>query len=130
MNDFIANIDWSAFMEAIWTIILVPVLTWAGKQLHDWAKSKKLDKYTDMLYDAVTAVVKDIYQTIVQEIKGGDQWTDEKKAEVFELAKSKIIAALSTDGYKFLKTVNTDFDDWMGSLIESALYDLKKEHQK
>lgn len=114
------------FLSALWTIILVPTLTWIGKQLHDWAKIKKIAKYTDMLYDAVEKVVKELSQTIVSNIKNTADWTPEKQTEIKQIAKTKIIAAITTDGYKLLKTVNTDFEDWIESLIEASLYDLKK----
>lgn len=125
MKDLFIGMDWIELFQAIWTIVLVPIFTWTGKELHDWAKSKKISKYTDLLYEAVEKVVKEMYQSIVGNIKGTDEWTPEKMKEIKELAKTKIIAALSTDGYSFLKTINQDFDDYVGSLIEAALYDLK-----
>lgn len=126
MNELLANIDWMTLIQAIWTIVLIPIFTWVGKQIHDYAKTKKIDKYTDMLYSAVEKVVKELYQTVVDNIKGTADWTPEKQAEIKDIAKTKIIAAITTDGYAFLKTVNTDFEDWLESLIEAALYDMKK----
>lgn len=125
MNELINNIDWINLLSAIWTIILVPTFTWTGKQLHDWAKTKKISKYTDMLYDAVENVVKELYQTVVSNIKNTEDWTPAKQAEIKEIAKTKIIAAITTDGYNFLRAVNNDFEVWLESLIEASLYDLK-----
>ena len=52
------------------------------------------------------SVVKDVYQTVISSVKGTDEWTDAKKTEVLELAKTKLLASLSSEGYKFLKGAN------------------------
>ena len=125
MNELLASIDWAELLQTIWTVVLIPLFTWIGKEIHDWAKTKKLEKYTDMLYQAVINVVKELYQTTVDSIKDTDEWTPEKQAEVKEIAKTKVIQSLTTDAYNFLKTVNADFDQWIDSLIEAAVYDYK-----
>lgn len=127
MKELFQNPEWwLSFIQAVWTIFLVPIFSWAGKELHAWAKTKKLEKYTDMLYIAVRNVVKDMYQTVVGELKGTSEWTPEKQNEIREIAKTKIIGSITSDGYKFLKAVNSDFEDWLESLIESAIYDEKR----
>lgn len=125
MNELLASIDWAELLQTIWTVVLIPLFTWIGKEIHDWAKTKKLEKYTDMLYQAVINVVKELYQTTVDSIKDTDEWTPEKQAEVKEIAKTKVIQSLTTDAYNFLKTVNADFDQWIDSLIEAVVYDYK-----
>ena len=69
--------------------------------------------------------VKDVYETTVKDIKGTDEWTDEKKNEVKEVAKTKAINALTTSAYQILKSANEDFEDYLDGLIGTALYDLK-----
>lgn len=125
MNELISSIDWMDLINAIWTIVLVPTFTWVAKQIHDWAKTKQIDKYTDMLADAVSKVVKEMYQTVVDNIKGTEDWTEEKQKEILEIAKTKIIQAITTDGYHILREANTDFEQWLESLIEAAIYDEK-----
>ena len=66
METILQNIDWMALLSAIWTIILVPI----GKQIYEWLKSKKLDKYATILYDEVVKAVKSVYETTVKDIKG------------------------------------------------------------
>ena len=73
----------------------------------------------------VAVAVKDVYQTIVRHIKDGEQWTEEKQAEVKEIAKQKAIQALSNLAYETLKQANEDFESQLDSLIEASLYDLK-----
>ncbi len=125
MKELLMNIDWMELFQAIWTIVLVPVFTWVGKEIHDFAKARKIEKYTDMLYDAVSKVVKEMYQTVVNNIKDTEDWTPERQEEIKEIAKTKVIQAITTDGYKFLRTVNQDFELWLKSLIEAAIFDEK-----
>lgn len=121
METILQNIDWMSLLSAIWTIVLIPI----GTQVYDWLKSKRLDKYASILYDEVLKAVKSVYETTVKDIKGTDEWTDQKKEEVKELAKTKAIQALSSIAYKTLKEANSDFDEYLDSLIGSALYDIK-----
>ena len=115
-------------LSTIWTVILVPILTYAGKQVYIWMQSKQIDKYGRILYDEVVKAVKCIYQESVEDIKKTSDWTPEKQQEVKELAKTKAIQALTNAAYKCLKEANGDFEDYLDSLVETALYDIK--HQK
>lgn len=123
MKEVFQNINWLELLSAIWTIVLVPILT----KFYLYLKDKKLDKYADILYTEVKKAVKSVYETEVKDIKGTADWTPEKQAEVKAVAKEKAIQALNTIVYKSLKEVNSDFDDYLDSLIGTALYDVKHE---
>ena len=123
MKEVFQNINWLELLSAIWTIILVPILT----KLYSYLKDKKLDKYANILYAEVKKAVKSVYETEVKDIKGTADWTPEKQAEVKEIAKQKAIQALNTIVYKSLKEANSDFEDYLDSLIGTALYDVKHE---
>lgn len=123
METILQNIDWMALFTAIWTVVLVPI----GNQIYEWLKSKRLDKYASILYEEVTKAVKSVYETEVKDIKGTDVWNNEKKNEVKELAKAKAIQALNTSAYKLLKEANSDFEEYLDSLIGTALYDVKHQ---
>ena len=123
MKEVFQNINWLELLSAIWTIILVPILT----KLYSYLKDKKLDKYANILYTEVKKAVKSVYETEVKDIKGTADWTPEKQAEVKAVAKEKAIQALNTIVYKSLKEANSDFDDYLDSLIGTALYDVKHE---
>nr|DAE86315.1 MAG TPA: hypothetical protein [Caudoviricetes sp.] len=123
MKEVIQNINWLELLSAIWTIVLVPILT----KIYSYFKDKKLDKYVDILYSEVKKAVKSVYETEVKDIKGTADWTPEKQAEVKAVAKEKAIQALNTIVYKTLKEANTDFDSYLDSLIGTALYDVKHE---
>lgn len=123
MKEVFQNINWLELLSAIWTIVLVPILT----KLYSYLKDKKLDKYADILYAEVKKAVKSVYETEVKDIKGTDDWTPAKQEEVKNVAKEKAIQALNTIVYKTLKEANTDFDSYLDSLIGTALYDVKHE---
>lgn len=123
MKEFLANLDWMTLLSAIWTVILVPI----GTQIYKYLKTKKLDKYALILYREVKNAVKSVYETEVKDIKGTDAWTEDKMNEVKEIAKQKAIQALNQSVYKCLKEANSDFEDYLDSLITTSLYDLKHE---
>ena len=123
MKEFLASLDWTTLLSAIWTVILVPI----GTQIYKYLKSKKLDKYGTILYEEVKKAVKSVYETTVKDIKGTEDWTLEKQEEVKELAKTKAIQALTTVVYRSLKEANSDFESYLDSLIGTALYDVKHE---
>ena len=125
MEQLLQNINWNEVIITIWTVVLLPVLTYVANEIREWAKSKKIDKYTDILQKNVVNAVKDMYETIVNDIKGTDEWTLEKQEEVREIAKAKAIQALSNSAYECLKRANEDFEEYLDSLIGTALYDVK-----
>ena len=96
MKDFLASLDWMTLLSAIWTVILVPI----GTQVYKYLKTKKLDKYANILIREVKNAVKCVYETEVKDIKGTSDWTDEKKQEVCEIAKAKAIQALNKTVYE------------------------------
>lgn len=125
MTEFLATLDWATVINTIWTVILLPILTYGATQLNEWAKSKKIDKYTIILQKNVVCAVKDVWQTVVKDIKGTDDWTPEKQQEVKELAKKKALTALTNSAYQCLKQTIVDFDEYLDMLIESSLFDVK-----
>lgn len=126
MKELLTNLDYQQVIAAIWTVIILPILTKLGTELNSYLKAKKLDKYYTILKDNIGDAVKDVQATFVDEIKGTTEWTPETKAEALQMAKNKAIYALSTSAYEALKTANADFEDYLTTLIEAKLYDLKK----
>lgn len=128
MQEVLQNINIMELLSTLWTMVLVPILSYIGKQVYDWLKDKKLDKYGVILYDEVVKAVKSVYETSVKDIKHTTDWTVEKQNEVKELAKTKTIQALSSSVYKILKETNEDFEEYLDSLIGTALFDIKNKN--
>ena len=126
MKELLQAIDWMQLLSVLWSAVLLPVLTCLGAQAADYAKAKRIDQYTDILYQHTVDAVKDVYETIVKDLKHqSNLWTEEKQQEVKELAKSKARSALTTSAYQALKDANPDFEEYLDGLIGSVLYDLK-----
>ena len=127
MDNFWSSLDWGTLLNTVWTVILLTLATVIGTKINAIAKANKIEKYTNMLYTAAETVVKDLQDSVVKDIKGTDEWTDEKIEEIRQKAIDKAIASMSYEGYKILKEANSDFDTWVDSIIRAKLYDLKKE---
>lgn len=127
MSEILANIDWMEVITVLWSVVLLPLLTYVGTQLNEWFKAKKIDKYTDILYIEVVNAVKDVQETIVKDIKNTEEWTNDKKTEVRELAKTKALQALGSTAKKVLKEANDDFETYLDNLIGTALFDIKNK---
>ena len=130
MVEFLATVNWEPILKAVWTVIILPFLLWAKGKVNDWAKVRKIEKYTNLLMDAADVVVKDLQEEIVKECKGTEEWTDEKIAEVRQIAINKAIASMTYEGYKLLSEANSDFEDWVDSIIRAKLYDLKQNEKE
>ena len=130
MKDILSSLDWDAILSVIWTAIILPIGTKILTSVYRWLEAKKLDKYGKTLYDEVKKAVKAVYESVVKDIKGTDDWTKDKMNEVRELAKTKILEALPTIVYKVLSEANEDFDAYLNSLIYTALYDVKHPDHK
>ena len=130
MVEFLAAVNWEPILKVIWTAIILPFLLWAKGKINDWAKVRKIEKYTNLLMDAADVVVKDLQEEIVKECKGTEEWTDEKIAEVRQIAINKAIASMTYEGYKLLSEANSDFEDWVDSIIRAKLYDLKQNEKE
>ena len=126
MKEILTNLDYQEVIITVWTVIILPILTYAGTQINDWLKAKKLDKYTNILKENVEIAIKDVQANFVDELKGTEKWPDESKELALQMAKDKAIYALSDSIYKALLLANADFEDYLTTLIESKLYDLKK----
>ena len=130
MVEFLAAVNWEPILKAVWTVIILPFLLWAKGKVNDWAKVHKIEKYTNLLMGAADVVVKDLQEEIVKECKGTEEWTDEKIAEVRQIAINKAIASMTYEGYKLLSEANSDFEDWVDSIIRAKLYDLKQNEKE
>lgn len=128
MIEVLKGIDWNQVIQTLWTVVLLPVITYVGAQINAYVKAKRIDKYTNILYDNVIKAVKDVYETVVKDIKSTADWTPEKQNEVKELAKTKTVNALTTSAYQALKAANENFDKYLDSLIGAALYDVKNNY--
>lgn len=126
IKELLLSLDWNTLITTLWTVVLLPILTYIGAEIKKTTEALKIDKYTEILQKNVSEAVKDVYQTIVCDIKNTDEWTEEKQKEVKEICKQKVLSALSNSVYSCLKKSNQDFEEYLDILIESKVYDVKK----
>lgn len=125
MKEILAQINWVEVLAFIWSAIILPILAYVGKAIKQWLDSKKLGKYGDMLKVSTEVAVKEVYQTLVNELKGTDAWTKEKQDEVKAIAKQKAVQGISNGVYDTLTALNGDLNDYLDNLIEASIYELK-----
>lgn len=125
-----ASINWGLVIKAIWTLVIIPILVVLKGKIDKWAEANNMEKYTNMLYSSANSVVKQLQDDIVKEIKGTDEWTEEKIEEIAQLAIDKTIEGLSNEAYKYLLEANSDFYNYVDTVIKAQLYDLKQEEKK
>lgn len=128
MEELLQNIDWLQVLGVVWSVILLPIINYAKNRFEEWARERKLEKYSALLLAGVDQAVKDLYTTVVEDIKGTDEWTPEKQQEILEMAKKKVIISLTSIGYNVLQEASEDVDAYIEMLIQAKLYDLK--HQR
>lgn len=125
MKELFYQMDWGTVLATVWTVVIIPLIGYFKGKIDEWAKLNKIEKYTAMLYDSVENVVKDVQESIVDDIKGTPRWTPEKIEEIKQIAIDKAISSMTYEGYKILNESNADFEAWVDSIIRAKLYDLK-----
>lgn len=129
MKDFLSTIDYEQALDTIITVFIVPLLTYIISLVKKYIEDKKLDNIADKLVNAVKAAVKSVYEDNVKHIKYTEEWTDDKQAEVREMAKNIAYSALTNRELQKLKDSNSDLDVYVDSLIGTALYDEKHKSE-
>lgn len=115
---------------------LVAALTWAAARLASYINSKIKNEYLRgvlvRLDEAVVTVVKDLQQTVVEEIKASNidgKIPDAEKRRIKETALANLKSYLGAKGIKMLAQVlgfnGCSLDGFLSSKIESAVHDLK-----
>lgn len=125
MSAFLATVDWVQVVSVIWTVVLVPFIVFVRNKIEDWSKLHKVEKYSALLEKAIEDVVRDVQGTLVDGIKGTEEWTPEKIEEIKSIAWNKAVASMTYEGYQLLSGLNDDFDTYIQTIIEAKLYDLK-----
>ncbi len=118
-------------------VLLIPILTALGgilvnlinKAFNEWqAKNEwtKLDGYIAEAEKATIQAVQAVFQTMVEGVKGTDEWTSSYQKEVFNTAKRRVLAGLTQPAKWALSEVYSDVDLWLDTKIHSELEELKR----
>ena len=116
--------------------VLLAVLTWAGAKVVTWIQANVNNSYLRntlvRVDDAVVTAVKELQQTIVDEIKAAnaDGNIDDTESErIKSMALANVKSYLGTKGLlmvgKVLGLVGDTLDRYLGSRIEATVHDLR-----
>lgn len=118
-------------------VLLIPILTAVAtilvsllnKAFAEWQRKNewaRLDKYISEAEKAAIEAVQAVFQTMVEGVKGTDEWTEEYTKEVLENAKARTLAGLTQSAKWALMEVYADVDLWLDTKIHSELEELKR----
>lgn len=123
--------DFQTILFSVLSLVLTALATWAVERLIDWLNSKIKDKqalgYLTDAVKVVQTVVKEVYQTYVENLKNTNAFTAEAQKTALNKAIEKAKIIMSTETREYIENNYGDFTVWITSQIESVLYDLKNK---
>ena len=122
------------FQQVLFTAIgtaLTGLLTWLVSLATSWISSKIKDKNAAAILTSImnitTNAVQATYQSYVEGLKGTDAWTKEAQENALNRALNTIKEQLTEGATKFIKDNYGNVEDYLRTLIESILYNLKNK---
>ena len=113
------------------SIIITGLASWGTavliKFLNSKIKDKELAAFATTIATVVGNAVKATSQTYVQTIKGTDAWTKEAQKKALSMALETTKSELTTEALAYIESQHGDIDKYLITLIESTLFNLKKE---
>lgn len=117
-------------------VLIIPVLgaiagilvSLLNKAFAEWQRKNEwqvLDSYIEEAKKSAQEAVRAVHQTLVEGVKGTDEWTDEYQKEVFQEAKDRALLGITQSAKWALSEVYTDLDLWLDTLIYAELQKLK-----
>lgn len=115
-------------------VIITGFSSWGISVLIKWLnnkiKNKELFSLAETVANIANAAVKATYQSYVEGLKGTDAWTKEAQEKALNMALETIKTELTTGALKYIEEQHGDIDQYIVTLIESVLYDLKNGKPK
>lgn len=130
--------DWTAYLNDIMQICVIPLLGVLTAFVVVWIKSKtkEIQAKTDneflqscltVLEETVVNAVVATNQTYVDALKKENAFTIEAQKEAFQKTYDAVIASLTEDTKKGLETITTDLTAYITEMIEARVNERKKE---
>ena len=121
--------NWSEVVISVVSIIVTALASWGVTELTKLINTKIKDANAkEMLSSAVTTVsdvVKQVYQTYVEALKGQNAFTAEAQKEALAKALETIEAILPEKVKAYLTDNFGNMEAWLTTQIEAAIYSLK-----
>lgn len=122
--------DWASIGTEVILGIIGVAITALGTiitfVINKYVKDANLKNILSTLNTVVQSVVQEIYQTYVEGLKCNNMFDGECQKKALEMALEKVKTSLPADISAWLKANYTDIDAYLKTLIESAIYTLKK----
>ena len=110
-------------------IIITGLASWITTVAINWfnskIKNKELATLAATILTVMTSAVKATYQSYVESIKGTDAWTKEAQEKALQMALETAKQELTVGAINYIQEQYGDVNDYLKTLIESILYDLK-----
>ena len=121
--------NWSEVVISVVSIIVTALASWGVTELTRLVNSKIKDANAkEMLSSAVSTVshvVKQVYQTYVEALRGQNAFTAEAQKEALAKALETIEAVLPEKVKAYLTDNFGNMEAWLTTQIEAAIYSLK-----
>lgn len=115
----------SAAVMALVSFVVAKASAWVNTKI----KNSKLQSFLNAALNVVESTVKATYQTVVEGIKGTDEWTKEVQTKILQDAVETAKSQLSQEIKDGIEQTNGNLDDWLTTQIEAKIYTLKNTPQ-
>lgn len=108
------------------TQIIVRFVSVYMTKLKNQVNSEILNKYFDIVQDAIIKAVMFTNQTFVDELKGANLFDEEAQKEAFRKTKDQVLAIITDSQKQLIESAVGDFDKWLDTQIEAYVAEVKK----
>ena len=120
---------WTEILFSALGVLITGLASWGTTVLIQWLQSKIKNKelaiFMETVLTVVSQAVKATYQSYVESLKGTDAWTKEAQEKALQMALETAKAELTVEALEYIQERHGDVDQYIKTLIESILYDLK-----
>ena len=124
--------DWNEIGNAVFQLVLIPLLCLALTYFKKWVNLKiqevqtatdndVLDRYLDMLNQTIIDCVTETNQTYVEEMKDKNAFDLEAQKAAFKMTFDNVVKILGEDAIEYLKAAVGDLEALITSKIETEV---------
>lgn len=124
MNEMILN-GVVMILGTMMTAMLSIALAWVREKI----KSEKINDALEKLEKASAAVVEELEQTIVQQMKQEQSWNRESIAKIRDIGQGKIKNMLGDPACHVIRAAGLELDEWIREYTEQAVYRIRKRDE-
>lgn len=124
--------NWNEIGNAVFQLVLIPLILLAAKYLKQWINLKIEDlkaqtnndilgRYLDMLNQTIFDCVTETNQTYVEEMKDKNAFDMEAQKAAFKMTFDNVLKILGEDAIEYLKAAVGDLEALITSKIEAEV---------